>query len=70
MKRKTEGISTKLLRQDSEFFVLTLLLILIASSINYKNLGVSDYIGIAATISLIVAIGLKLIANWYNKKDS
>lgn len=70
MKRKTEGISIKLLRQDSEFFVLTLLLILIASSINYKNLGVSDYIGIAATISLIVAIGLKLIANWYNKKDS
>lgn len=70
MRRKTEGISSKPLRQDGEFIVLTLLLILIASSINYKNFGLTDYVGIASTISLIVAIGFKLVANWYIKKDS
>ncbi len=70
MKRKTGGTSMKLLRQDNEFFVLTLLLILIASSINYKNLGLTDYVGIASTISLTVAIGFKLVANWHIKKDS
>ncbi|KMP19366.1 hypothetical protein TU49_13155 [Bacillus cereus] len=70
MKRKTGGTSMKLLRQDNEFFVLALLLILIASSINYKNLGLTDYVGIASTIVLIAAIGIKLVANWYISKDS
>ncbi|MED3464257.1 hypothetical protein P4416_32580 [Bacillus thuringiensis] len=51
----------KLLRKDNEFFVLTLLLILIASSINYKNIGLTDYVGIASTIVLIAAIGIKLL---------
>lgn len=69
MRRKTERMRFNPLRQDNEFFVLTLLLVLIASSISFKNLGFSDYVGIASTISLIAAIGVKLIANWYNKKD-
>ncbi|WP_257204288.1 hypothetical protein [Bacillus cereus] len=38
------------------------------STTSFKNPGLSDYIGIASTIVLIAAIGLKLIANWYNKK--
>lgn len=69
MRRKTERIRFNPLRQDNEFFVLTLLLVLIASSISFKNPGFSDYVGVASTISLIAAIGVKLIANWYNKKD-
>lgn len=68
MNRKTEGVSIKPLRRDSEFIVLTLFLILVASTTSFKNPGLSDYIGIASTIVLIAAIGLKLIANWYNKK--
>ncbi|AFQ28018.1 hypothetical protein BK764_16930 [Bacillus thuringiensis serovar israelensis] len=69
MNRKTEGVSIKPLRQDSEFIVLTLFLILVTSTTSFKNPGLSDYVGIASTIVLIAAIGLKLIANWYNKKD-
>ncbi|HDX9632358.1 MULTISPECIES: hypothetical protein [Bacillus] len=68
MNRKTEGLSIKPLRRDSEFIVLTLFLILVTSTTSFKNPGLSDYIGIASTIVLIAAIGLKLIANWYNKK--
>lgn len=70
MNRKIKGINFGLLRQDKEFFVLTFLLILVASSINYKNLGFVDYVGIMSTILLIVAIGFKLVANWYVNKDS
>lgn len=68
MNRKTEGVSIKPLRRDNEFIVLTLFLILVTSTTSFKNPGLSDYVGIASTIVLIAAIGLKLIANWYNKK--
>ncbi|PFR91169.1 hypothetical protein COK43_10335 [Bacillus cereus] len=68
MNRKTEGVSIKPLRRDNEFIVLTLFLILVTSTMSFKNPGLSDYVGIASTIVLITAIGLKLIANWYNKK--
>ncbi|HDR4864599.1 TPA: hypothetical protein QCR55_000931 [Bacillus cereus] len=70
MNRKAKGINLGLLRQDNEFFVLTLLLILVASSINYTKLGFIDYVGIASTILLVAAIGIKLVANWYINKDS
>ncbi|RCL17109.1 hypothetical protein [Bacillus cereus] len=69
MNRKTEGVSIKPLRRDSECIVLTLFLILVTSTTNYKTPVLVDYVGIATTIVLIVAIGLKLMANWYNKKD-
>lgn len=69
MNRKTEGVSIKPLIQDSEFIVLTLFLILVTSTTSFKNPGLSDYVGIASTIVLTAAIGLKLIANLYNKKD-
>ncbi|AJQ61868.1 hypothetical protein CON48_22640 [Bacillus thuringiensis] len=67
MNRKTEGVGIKPLRQDSEFIVLTLFLILVMSTTSYKTPVLIDYVGIATTIVLIAAIGIKLIANWYNK---
>jgi|GEM_PF-3901137 len=68
MRRKTERINIKPLRQDSELLVLTLFLILVTSTTSYKTPVLVDYVGIATTIVLIVAIVLKLLANWYNKK--
>ncbi|MGU3368201.1 hypothetical protein [Bacillus mycoides] len=68
MRRKTEGISINPLRQDSDLIVLTLFLILVVSTTSFKKPELIDYVGIATTIVLIAAIGLKLIANWYNKK--
>ncbi|MGE8053545.1 hypothetical protein ACQKOD_06145 [Bacillus mycoides] len=68
MRRKTEGISINPLRQDSDLIVLTLFLILVISTTSYKTPELLDYVGIATTIVLIVAIVLKLLANWYNKK--
>ncbi|OAK23947.1 hypothetical protein A6283_07725 [Bacillus wiedmannii] len=68
MRRNAEGVGIKPLRQDSEFIVLTLFLIFVMSTTSYKTPVLIDYVGIATTIVLIAAIGLKLIANWYNKK--
>ncbi|WP_193639586.1 hypothetical protein [Bacillus paranthracis] len=56
------------MKQNSELIVLTLFLLLVVATTNYKTPVLLDYIGFAATAILVVAIAINLIGNWYKKR--
>ncbi|MDM5430793.1 hypothetical protein [Bacillus mycoides] len=49
---------------DRNTLILVLFLILVVTVTNYTNPGVSDYLGIASTIILTIALVINLISVW------
>ena len=52
------------MKLDRNTLVLVLFLILVVTVTNYKNPEVSDYLGIASTIILAIALVINLISLW------
>ncbi|ASI84730.1 hypothetical protein bcere0017_55130 [Bacillus cereus Rock1-3] len=49
--------------------VLALFLVLVVTVTNYKKPEVSDYLGIASTIILAIALVINLISLWKKGRD-
>lgn len=57
------------MKLDRNTLVLVLFLILVVTVTNYKNPEVSDYLGIASTIILAIALVVNLISLWKKGRD-
>lgn len=57
------------MKLDRNTLVLVLFLILVVTVTNYKNPEVSDYLGIASTIILAIALVINLISLWKKGRD-
>ncbi|QWG42880.1 hypothetical protein EXW31_00050 (plasmid) [Bacillus mycoides] len=54
---------------DRNTLTLVLFLILVVTVTNYTNPEVSDYLGIASTIILNIALVINLIYSWQKGRD-
>lgn len=57
------------MKLDRNALVLVLFLILVVTVTNYKNPEVSDYLGIACTIILAIALVINLISLWKKGRE-
>ncbi len=57
------------MKLDRNALVLVLFLILVVTVTNYKNPEVSDYLGIASTIILAIALVINLISLWKKGRE-
>lgn len=54
---------------DRNTLTLVLFLILVVTVTNYKKTEISDYLGIASTIILTIALVINLISLWKKGRD-
>ncbi|MGH0686338.1 hypothetical protein ACQVQE_27670 [Bacillus mycoides] len=57
------------MKLDRNTLTLVLFLILVVTVTNYTNPGGSDYLGIATTIILTIALVINLISLWTKGRD-